>query len=71
MKFTFLGTGTSAGIPMIGCSCPVCLSSDSRDQRLRTAACLQFTDERGIDRVILLDAGPDLRVQAIREGLGR
>jgi phosphoribosyl 1,2-cyclic phosphate phosphodiesterase len=71
MKFTFLGTGTSAGIPMIGCSCEVCMSGDPRDQRLRTAACLRFTDERGIDRVILLDAGPDLRVQAIREGLNR
>ncbi|MCX5689599.1 MAG: MBL fold metallo-hydrolase [Planctomycetota bacterium] len=71
MKFTFLGTGTSAGIPMIGCSCEVCTSSDPRDQRLRTAACLRFTDERGIDRIVLLDAGPDLRVQAIREGLNR
>ena len=71
MKFTFLGTGTSAGIPMIGCSCEVCTSPDPRDSRLRTAACLRFTDATGTDRVILLDAGPDLRLQALREGLSR
>jgi len=71
MRFTFLGTGTSAGIPMIGCSCAVCTSADSRDARLRTAACLEFRDAKGQDRVILLDAGPDLRMQALRKGLQR
>jgi phosphoribosyl 1,2-cyclic phosphate phosphodiesterase len=71
MRFTFLGTGTSAGIPMIGCECAVCTSSDPRDRRLRTSACLRFTDASGHERVILLDAGPDLRVQAIRERLMR
>lgn len=71
MRFVFLGTGTSAGIPMIGCSCETCLSDDPRDRRLRTAAALEFTDARGLPRTILLDAGPDLRVQALREKLTR
>jgi phosphoribosyl 1,2-cyclic phosphate phosphodiesterase len=71
MRFEFLGTGTSAGIPMIGCSCAVCTSDDPRDKRLRTAGVLRFSDAQGHDRVILLDAGPDLRVQALRSNLQR
>ncbi len=71
MRFLFLGTGTSAGIPMIGCSCSVCTSIDLRDQRLRTAAAVQFVDATGQERTVLLDAGPDLRVQALRAGLTR
>lgn len=71
MKFEFLGTGTSAGIPAIGCACDVCTSSDPRDQRLRTSGCLRFTDSRGQQRVILIDAGPDLRQQALRARLDR
>ncbi|CAG0971028.1 phosphoribosyl 1,2-cyclic phosphate phosphodiesterase [Phycisphaerales bacterium] len=71
MRFLFLGTGTSAGVPAIGCDCAVCLSEDPRDRRLRTAAAVQFTDARGQERTILLDAGPDLRQQALRAGLRR
>lgn len=71
MRFLFLGTGTSAGVPAIGCSCAVCTSTDPRDQRFRTAAAVQFTDPTGQDRTILLDAGPDLRMQALRAGLSR
>lgn len=71
MQFTFLGTGTSAGIPMIGCRCAVCTSQDSRDTRLRASACLRFHDHNGVSRTILIDAGPDLRQQALREGLDR
>ncbi len=71
MRFTFLGTGTSAGIPAIACSCAVCTSSDLRDQRLRTSACVRFHDETGIERCVLIDAGPDLRQQALRAGLTR
>jgi len=71
MRFTFLGTGTSAGIPAIGCDCPVCLSDDPRDSRLRTSACIEFRDATGAERVVLLDAGPDLRQQALRAGLER
>jgi len=70
-RFLFLGTGTSAGVPMIACSCPVCTSTDPRDQRLRTAAAVQFVDATGQDRIVLLDAGPDLRQQALRARLTR
>jgi phosphoribosyl 1,2-cyclic phosphate phosphodiesterase len=71
VRFVFLGTGTSSGIPAIGCDCAVCTSTDPRDNRLRTAAALMFADARGQDRVILLDAGPDLRQQALRTRLSR
>ncbi len=71
MRFTFLGTGTSAGVPLIACSCAVCTSSDPCDKRLRTGACVQFTDAAGKDRTILIDTTPDLRQQALRAGLTR
>lgn len=71
MRFLFLGTGTSAGVPIIGCSCEVCTSSDPRDKRLRTAAAVTWTDPAGQERVVLLDAGPDLRQQALTHGLTR
>jgi phosphoribosyl 1,2-cyclic phosphate phosphodiesterase len=70
-RFHFLGTGTSAGIPMICCACEVCTSTDPRDARLRTAAAVTWRDAKGHERVLLLDAGPDLRVQALRAGLTR
>ncbi len=56
---------------MIGCSCEVCTSTDPRDTRLRTSACLRFTDATGHERCILIDAGPDLRAQSLRERLMR
>lgn len=71
MRFTFLGTGTSAGVPAIGCECAVCTSHDLRDQRLRTSGLLEFTDARGQYRAILIDASPDLRQQAIRARMNR
>jgi phosphoribosyl 1,2-cyclic phosphate phosphodiesterase len=71
VSFTFLGTGTSAGVPMIGCSCDLCVNGSPKDQRTRTSACLRFTDAKGRARTILLDAGPDLRVQALLAGLSR
>lgn len=71
MKFTFLGTGTSSGVPAIGCHCPVCSSSDSRDTRLRTSAAVQWTDPRGIERTLLIDAGPDLRQQCLKNRIER
>jgi phosphoribosyl 1,2-cyclic phosphate phosphodiesterase len=71
MRLTFLGTGTSSGVPAIGCACEVCTSTDPRDTRLRTSAALRFTDPRGQSRTILIDAGPDLRTQALRENLVR
>ena len=61
MKLTLLGTGTSQGVPVIGCDCHVCLSNDPRDKRLRTAALLRQEDTN-----ILIDTGPDLRQQMLR-----
>lgn len=61
---TFLGTGTSQGIPMIGCQCEVCSSSDVRDKRLRTSALVVY---EGVS--ILIDAGPDFRQQMLRENI--
>lgn len=68
---TFLGTGTSGGVPTIACDCPTCCSTDPRDTRLRTAAVVRWTDDSGHPRVVLIDAGPDLRLQALRHGLQR
>ena len=63
MKLTFLGTGTSQGVPVIGCHCAVCRSSDPRDHRLRTAAMIE--NHRGR---YVIDAGPDFRYQMLRTG---
>ena len=63
-RLTFLGTGTSSGIPMIGCDCAVCRSADPRDKRLRAAALVEYG---GL--TILVDAGPDLRWQMLRAGV--
>ena len=64
MKLTFLGTGTSQGVPVIGCCCEVCCSTDSRDKRLRTSAMVEVGDCR-----IVIDAGPDFRQQMLRTGV--
>ena len=66
MKLTFLGTGTSQGVPVIGCRCEVCTSADRRDNRLRTSA---MVETRGVRLVI--DAGPDFRYQMLRTGVRR
>jgi len=71
VEFIILGSGTSAGVPVIGCRCAVCTSDDPRNTRLRTAACVQFSDPSGTRRLILIDTGPDLRQQALRHGLSR
>ncbi len=71
MRFTFLGTGTSSGVPVIACDCAVCTSTDPRDNRLRCGAALEFTDPRGRPRTVLIDATPDLRQQALRHKLAR
>ena len=71
MRLRFLGTGTSSGVPVVGCGCRVCGSDDPKDTRLRTGAALEFTDPGGQERVILLDAGPDLRQQVLASGLER
>lgn len=64
IRFTFLGTGTSQGIPVIGCRCKVCTSTDIKDQRLRTAALVSIGDIN-----IAIDTGPDFRMQMLRAGV--
>ena len=63
-KLIFLGTGTSQGVPMIGCNCDVCRSPDPHDKRLRASA---FVEYEGLE--ILIDAGPDFRYQMLRENI--
>jgi len=65
MKFTFLGTGTSHGVPVIACDCAVCKSTDPRDKRTRSSAFVQTEDNKSI----LIDIGPDFRAQALRENI--
>lgn len=60
MKLTFLGTGTSVGVPTIGCKCRVCTSTDAHDKRLRASALVESGDTR-----ILIDCGPDFRQQML------
>ncbi|MBO9700889.1 MAG: MBL fold metallo-hydrolase [Sporocytophaga sp.] len=62
MIISFLGTGTSQGIPVIGCDCEVCTSLDFRDKRLRTSIHVQTEDQS-----IVVDTGPDFRTQALRQ----
>ena len=61
MTVTFLGTGTSSGVPMIGCTCEVCRSLDHRDQRLRVSVHLQVNGHS-----LVIDSGPDFRQQMLR-----
>ena len=61
LEIEFLGTGTSTGVPMLRCHCPVCMSADPRDKRLRTSAIVRYQGAR-----ILIDCGPDFRTQMLR-----
>lgn len=63
-KLTFLGSGTSQGVPIIGCDCPVCTSADERDKRFRASVLIEY---KGL--TILVDAGPDFRSQMLRAGV--
>lgn len=63
-RITFLGTGTSVGVPMLGCNCEVCRSADPRDTRLRCSSLLEIDGLR-----ILIDCGPDFRAQALRHDI--
>ena len=62
MKVTFLGTGTSQGVPVIGCDCEICQSLDYRDKRLRSSVLIEVDDQS-----IVIDTGPDFRQQMLRE----
>ena len=61
MKLRFLGTGTSNGVPVLGCNCAVCQSNDSKDKRYRTSALIETDNTR-----IMLDCGPDARMQLLQ-----
>ena len=67
MEVIFLGTGSSAGTPVIGCGCNTCLSSDPRNKRARCSIAVQMED----GAILLVDTGPDLRLQALRERITR
>jgi phosphoribosyl 1,2-cyclic phosphate phosphodiesterase len=64
MKITFLGTGTSQGVPVIACKCRVCQSINPRDKRLRTSVLITEKDKN-----FVIDTGPDFRQQMLREGV--
>lgn len=64
MKVIFLGTGTSTGIPLIGCHCEVCESNDPKDNRTRSSI---YVEQDGVK--IVVDTGPDFRSQMLREGI--
>jgi phosphoribosyl 1,2-cyclic phosphate phosphodiesterase len=66
MKITILGSGTSTGVPMVGCDCPVCTSNDPRDKRTRSSILIETGG-----RYILVDTSTDLRKQAIRHKIPR
>lgn len=62
MIITFLGTGTSSGVPLIGCQCEVCKSANNRDKRLRSSVLLEYEG-----KTVSIDVGPDFREQMLRE----
>lgn len=64
MTVTFLGTGTSQGVPVIACNCEVCLSADKHDKRLRTSILIEAAD-----KTVVIDSGPDFRYQMLRENV--
>jgi len=96
-RLTFLGTGTSMGVPTVGCGCAVCISAAPRDRRLRPSVLLRWNDpglkllddppfprkdtermehptqigQPALERVVVVDTGPDFREQALRNGLTR
>jgi len=75
---TFMGTGTSTGVPTLGCNCAVCRSTDTHDRRLRPSVLLRWREPEngaglgsGRERVVVIDTGPDFREQALRNDLHR
>src|SRR6187549_3014697 len=66
VELLFLGTGTSAGVPMIGCHCAVCDSTESRDKRTRPSVVISYGDTR-----VLVDTTPELRLQCVTHKVDR
>ncbi|MBU0637433.1 MAG: MBL fold metallo-hydrolase [Planctomycetes bacterium] len=66
LRITILGSGTSHGVPMIACDCPVCTSTDPRDQRTRTGGLFSYDGHN-----VLIDTGPELRLQCVANGVRR
>jgi phosphoribosyl 1,2-cyclic phosphate phosphodiesterase len=66
LRITFLGTGTSQGVPVIACGCGVCQSTDEKDKRLRSSVKIEHAE-----RVLVIDTGPDFRQQMLRSGTKR
>jgi phosphoribosyl 1,2-cyclic phosphate phosphodiesterase len=66
MRVTFLGTGTSTGVPVVGCRCPICISDDPRNQRLRQSVKIEANGKH-----FLIDTTPDLRAQLLRDPIPR
>ena len=66
VKMVLMGTGTSHGVPVIGCKCKVCLSERTEDKRMRCSALVSCGETR-----IVIDTGPEFRIQALKYGLSR
>jgi len=66
IKITFLGTGTSTGVPVVGCKCATCISEDPRNRRLRSSVHLEIGNKS-----LIIDSGPDFRYQVLRAGIQR
>jgi phosphoribosyl 1,2-cyclic phosphate phosphodiesterase len=67
-RLTFLGSGTSMGVPTLGCSCEVCTSADPRDKRLRPSVTVRWNVD-GRERTVVIDTGPDFRQQALQHSI--
>lgn len=67
MKITFLGTGTSQGVPIIGCKCRVCVSLNPKDHRLRSSVMIEVSNSSNQTKRFVIDTGPDFRQQMLRE----
>src|ERR1035441_5181342 len=70
-RLTFLGTGTSMGVPTLGCDCVVCTSANPHDRRMRPSIAVRWRDAAERERVVMIDTGPDFREQALRNGVAR
>jgi phosphoribosyl 1,2-cyclic phosphate phosphodiesterase len=70
-QLTFLGTGTSMGVPTLGCTCAVCTSPDPHDRRLRPSALIRWNEPDARERTVVIDTGPDFREQALGASLTR